>query len=374
MFLYTRAFHFPSFHTCRLLSVLAILLVSLAACGGGDAPDPAGSDTSSRAPTSAASQPSSGSTPTSADRSAATAAFATPVPGATGTAPAQTSAPAIGTPEPEGTPVPAPDAAPAMLRPAPVTMPDCGDSLRRMLAAYDDPRPFTVDVVNRLNDEFVAQRPDCVALGWGPEFSQDPVVCLTEDDLPGGPSRQVGGTGTFELLPTNMFYREHFLPDGSESEMVHIFLHLNLVPLRDEVPEHGSLLGSAFGGCWYYKGVGQSSFWYMSFIGFVPGQDRLGNMTARGRSKAVGESVFQTHSPSATFCCRMLCPVGSTPARPWTLPASFRRWKRPGSRVVPGVRRIFIPGAAGCRPLWMARPVDVQDLPRRVCSLTKHSS
>ena len=163
-----------------------------------------------------------------------------------------------------------------------------------MLAGYDGPDPFTVDVVNEFNGEFVAQRPDCVALGWGPEFSQDPVVCLTEDDLPGGPSRQVGGTGTFELLPTNMFYRPHFLPDGSESEMVHIFLHLNLVPLRGEVPGHGSLLGSAFGGCWYYKGVGQSSFWYMSFIGFVPGQDRLGNMTARGRSKAVGEPVFQT--------------------------------------------------------------------------------
>ena len=282
MSLYSVTVHATSFHIRRLfiLPVLAALVLFLAACGGGS--EPTASPTSSEAPTSVpAATPSFTPVPTA------------PTGGASATAVARSPVPATAATElPEDTPVP--DPTPAMLRPAPVTLPDCSDTFRGMLVERADPDTFNVDVINALNSEFMGLRPDCVERGWAPEFSQDPVVCLTEEDLPGGPSRQVGGTRTFELLPTQMFYRPHFLPDGSESEMVHIFLHLNLSPLRDEVPEHGSLLGSAFGGCWYYKGVGQSSFWYMSFIGFVPGQDRLGTMTARGRSKAVGGPVFQT--------------------------------------------------------------------------------
>ena len=287
--LYSVTIRATSFHIRLpiLAAVLAALVLALAACGGGSEPTlpPASSEESTSVPAATPSSPAFTPVPTVAPTggASATAEAGSPIPATA--APAATEVPAD---------TPVPDPTPAMLRPAPVTLPDCGDSFRRMLAGYDGPDPFTVDVVNEFNGEFVAQRPDCVALGWGPEFSQDPVVCLTEDDLPGGPSRQVGGTGTFELLPTNMFYRDHFLPDGSESEMVHIFLHLNLVPLRDEVPEHGSLLGSAFGGCWYHKGVGQSGFWHISTIGFVPGEDRLGKLTARGRSKAVGESVYNT--------------------------------------------------------------------------------
>ena len=169
--LYSVTVHATSFHIRRLfiLPVLAALVLVLAACGGGSqaGPEPTLPPASSEESTSV---PATTASPAFTPVPTASTGGASPTPEAGSSVPA-TAAPAA-TEGPVDTPVP--DPTPAMRRPAPVTMPDCGDSFRRMLAGYDGPNPFTVDVVNEFNDEFVAQRPDCVALGWGPEFSQDP--------------------------------------------------------------------------------------------------------------------------------------------------------------------------------------------------------
>ena len=207
MQLYSVTFHFTSHPILRipiLAAALLALMLALAACGGGDAPEPVepteapastAQPTSTRADAgSTASTPSSASTtaPRSTESPASTGA-ATPAP----TSAAPTSAPA------EPTAVPAMVLPPGLLNDRP-----CEETFREMLANYDGFERFDAALVTALSSEFVELRPDCLAQGWDPEFPDEPVVCEDWTHLPGaihdgrGNPSQAGGS-----YPVDCWYR-----------------------------------------------------------------------------------------------------------------------------------------------------------------------
>ena len=143
MSLYSLAIHATPVHIRLpiLAAVLAALFLAIAACGGSAEPEPTASPVLSEESTSVLtatpSSPAFTPVPTAPTGGAsATTVARSPVPA--------TAAPAV-TELPEDTPVP--DPTPAMLRPAPVTVPDCSDTFRGMLAENADPDTFSVDVV-----------------------------------------------------------------------------------------------------------------------------------------------------------------------------------------------------------------------------------
>ena len=170
-----RLFGFP-----LLVAFLTLILVLLAACGGGDTPatqvltsvpatpvppvtEPPASATDVPAPTAplaATGSPRSGAT-TPESRTASTT-----VPPAV----AATVAPAVAPTEMLAT-----NAVRVLRR-------SCVEDFRQMLLDYDGDA-FNAEIVRGLSDEFVELRPDCLAEGWDPEFPDKPEVCLVAKDL-----------------------------------------------------------------------------------------------------------------------------------------------------------------------------------------------
>ena len=231
-----------------LAAFLTLILVFLAACGGGgpDA-DPglnvrSGDPGSSghglgRCPATAAPAPTA---PPAATGSPGSGAATAESPTASPTA-AATSAPTV-TP----TEVLASNAVRVLQR-------SCVEEFRQMLLDYDGEAEFDAEIVRQLSDRFVEDRPDCSAEGWDPEFPDKPEVCLVVKDLDSPLSYTHDPRSVRRFLhPTMRDSASRFDDD------IVLQVHFTKIPLLSMVP--ASLLqvplrpGEAVGGCWLYSG------------------------------------------------------------------------------------------------------------------------
>ena len=184
MFLYTFCSLVTSHPILRipiLAAALLALMLALAACGGGDDPEPvepkeAPGSTAQPASTRVTDSTASTSAPASTPAPRSTAS-----PASTGAAtPTLTSA--APTPAPaEPTPVPATVLPPGLLTDRP-----CEEQFREMLANYDGVERFDAALVTALvRMSSWSSDPTALAQGWDPEFSDEPVVCERWTDLRG---------------------------------------------------------------------------------------------------------------------------------------------------------------------------------------------
>ena len=230
-----------------LAAFLTLILVFLAACGGGGP-----------APTQVATLVPATQVPPATEP----AATATAVPAPTAP-PAATGSPGSGAATAES-PTSAPTVPPAAATAGPTVAPteilasnavrvlqlSCSEMFRQMILDYDGDE-FNAEIVRGLSDEFVELQPHCLEEGWDPEFPTDPEVCLRTDSM--------GSYLTYKkdprselvyLLPT--MRTEPSLLDGDISLQV----HFTRVPLVSMVPSNLLPLrpGEAVGGCWLYEG------------------------------------------------------------------------------------------------------------------------
>ena len=286
------------------------LMLALAACGGGDAPDPV-EPTEAPMPTSTAPASSASATPASQPASTRTpgSTASTPAPAST-SAPrstesaastgAATSAPTSVAP----TSAPAePTAVPAMiLPPGLLTARPCEEVFREMLANYNGVERFDVALVTALSDQFVELRPDCLAQGWDPQFSDEPVVCEDWTHLPG--AIHDGRAQSQKVAPTQWIVDTARVTGAGDVTVIRINVHLDRVPLSSDIPKSMNYSGGDLvGGCWAYKGSiypdGHSSGrWYRSFFKY-----RLqGRSIIRGRVSPQTGVVGVTSPTSQPGC------------------------------------------------------------------------
>ena len=119
----------------------------------------------------------------------------------------------------------------------------CTGEFREMLVNYRGRIPFSAQVAFLLARDLRSERPDCVDLGWNPEF--DPGLSCE--------GASVGGV----MLSPDLIYRAHALasrdpqPTGKD-ERGNVLVHFARVPLQDAP------------GCWYYSVKGQVWGWWVS--------------------------------------------------------------------------------------------------------------
>ena len=263
-----------------LASALAFLLFTLAACGGGDAPQPV-EPTEAPASTAPAS-PSTRSTaqPTST-RADADSTSSTPSPASTpaprSTAPTLStgaSTPASTSAAPPATAPAEPTAVSAMvLPPGLLNSRPCEEEFREMLAGYDGVERFDAALVTALSAEFVELRPDCLAQGWAPQFPDEPKVCERSNDLPGAIYFKYNERSRDEFVaPTQWIVDTSRVTGAGDVTVIRINVHLDQVPLSNDLPKSMNYMpGELVGGCWAYRGSiypdGHSSGrWYRSFF------------------------------------------------------------------------------------------------------------
>ena len=300
MYSYIFTFHFTS-HPILRISILAAallaLMLALAACGGGDAPEPV---EPTEAPASTA-QPAStradagstGSTPAPASTSAPRS---TESPASTeATPPSPTSAAPTSAP-PEPTAVPAMVLPPGLLTDRP-----CEEQFREMLANYDGVERFDAALVTALSAQFVELRPDCLAQGWAPEFSDEPVVCEDWTDLRGAIH---DGRAPGQVVAPTQWRVSESQGELGITERVRINVHLARIPLSSDAPASMNPAGGdLIGGCWHYNGVhfenGQSrGRWSRSYFKYV--------LTSRGSANRSRPWVTGVTSPTSHPECDAL--------------------------------------------------------------------
>ena len=279
-----------------------ITLFALTACGGGS-DDPGGSGSGSTSPPSqptiaSGSQASSTITSSmppgapSSPQSSTGAASSTPGSGSTGASvPGSTSGPTALAPGP--TAPPEPTAVPArVVAPGLVDSRPCLDEFGDMLANYEGTERFDADLINALSDEFVGLRPDCLAQGWDPEFTQEPYVCNQWEDLPGA-LREVSRGKESKFINSTMWE----ITDLNGRTHIRINVHFSRSPLTSDIPAvMQAQLGDTVGGCWTYKGSrgpdGQSwGWWSRSYFKYkLQGELALTNVvfSSGGKSNVVG--------------------------------------------------------------------------------------
>ena len=247
-----------------------VLMLALAACGGGDAPEPV---ESTEAPASTA-QPAStradaGSTASTPSSASTSAPRSTESPASTGVAPSAPTSPApLATAPAEPTAVPAMVLPPGLLNGRP-----CEEEFREMLAGYDGVEKFDAALVTSLSSEFVELRPDCLAQGWNPEFPDEPEVCERSNDLPGAIYFKYNPRSSDRFVaPTQWIVDTTSVTGAGDVTVIRINVHLSQVPLSNDLPKSMNYMpGELVGGCWAYKGSiypdGHSSGrWYRSFF------------------------------------------------------------------------------------------------------------
>ena len=286
MYSYIFTFHFTSHPILRipiLAAALLALMLALAACGGGDAPEPvepteAPASTVQPAPTRA-----SGSTASTPAPASTSAPRSTESPAPTGAAtPTPTSAPA------EPTPVPAMVLPPGLLTDRP-----CEEEFRETLVNYDGVERFDAALVTALSNEFVELRPDCLAQGWAPEFPDEPQVCEESGDLPGGIYFKYNPRAHSQFVaPTQWSVDTSRVTGAGDVTVIRINVHLNRVPLSSDLPKSMNYSeGDLVGGCWAYKGSiypdGYSSGrWYRSFFKYrLRGESVIRNRVSHSNSR-----------------------------------------------------------------------------------------
>ena len=232
-----------------LAAFLTLVLVAIAACGGGD---PAPTQVATPVP----------ATPVPPATESAATATAVPAPTAP---PAATGSPGSGAATAES-PTSVPTVPPAAATATPTMAPtqvlasnavrvlqrSCSEMFRQMILDYDGDE-FNAEIVRGLSDEFVELRPDCLAEGWDPEFPDKPEVCLVVKDLNSPLSYTHDRRSVRRFLHPTM--RDS---SGRFSDGVVLQVHFTRIPLLSMVPS--DLLrvplrpGEAVGGCWLYSG------------------------------------------------------------------------------------------------------------------------
>lgn len=120
-----------------------------------------------------------------------------------------------------------------------LSKPPCLEDFRAVLTAYEGPETFGPEVVRRLSGEFAERREDCVAAGWAPRFSLDP-VCET--------GRVQNGLLPITLVGRDLRGRPVARPTASDYFGM-MLVHLERFPFVDE------------GGCWFYDGNSRRWYW-----------------------------------------------------------------------------------------------------------------
>ena len=245
-----------------LMAITILAITALAACGGGsDAPGGSGSTAPpSQVPPSTVSGSQASSTITSSTPSQASSSTeastgaSSSTPGSTATDVAtsgsgSSSGPTVTAPDP--TAPPEPTAVPArVVAPGLVDSRPCLDEFGDMLANYEGTERFDADLINALSDEFVGLRPDCLAQGWDPEFTQKPFICNQWEDLPGALREGIKGR---EYRTINSTIWE--ITDLSGRTQIRINAHFSRPPLTSDIPAvMQAQLGDTVGGCWTYNG------------------------------------------------------------------------------------------------------------------------
>ena len=280
------------------------LMLALAACGGGDSPEPvapteAPAPASTAQPTSTRAAGSTASTPAPASTSVPRS---TESPASTGAAtPASTSAAPPATESAEPTVVSA-----MVLPPGLLTARPCEEVFREMLANYNGVERFDVALVTALSDQFVELRPDCLAQGWNPEFPGEPKVCEESKDLPGAITYRFNERNPTRLVaPTQWVVSESQDDEVGIFEIIEINVHLSRMPLSTDIPASMNPAGGdLIGGCWTYTGEhfenGQSrGRWSRSYFKYVVnaagivGRNRV--FPSGGMSSVVGVTSPTSH-------------------------------------------------------------------------------
>ena len=341
--------------------VITLILALLAACGGGDGTAPTSIPTSVSAtpippatdpPVPATAVPAATSQP-AATGSPMSGAATTESPVASPTVPPTAAATAGPTVAP--TEVLASNAVPVLQR-------SCPEDFRQMLVLYDGAEEFGPEVVRRLSDEFVEVRPDCLAEGWDPVFSDaEPEVCSDSGTLSDGLEYKKNRRSLLSYVRPTMRTE----PDRVDGRFI-LQVHFTKLPLLSMVPPRLLPLrpGEVAGGCWSYIGPqGGPGMWRESVLIYLEEGLRPGSELASRYRKGYS---LNKHLPY-TFpeCDRLLQTVISTRLEAGLdLDAS-------GVGDAIDESRVLAEGVCDAnRPLgWRAAPVDVEvvgDVPVRL--------
>ena len=368
---YTRVFLVP----------LALLLIAaLVACGGGS-DDPGGSGSASTSLPSQATpaSPTEASDTPATPASSARAVSASPVaptvsPGST---PAGASSSGSTPSAPVPTSLPEPTAVPArVVAPGLVDSRPCLDEFGDMLANYDGPEKFDAALVTSLSEEFGALRPDCLAQGWDPEFTQEPYVCVQSEDLPGA---IMGGTPRKPskfISPTMWEVTELLAGSAKAATQIEINVHLARVPLTSDIPSSmQASSGVPVGGCWTYEGLrgpdGQSfGGWRRSYFKYVIQGDLVRTNTVSssgGKSNVLGVPTVSSY-PGCDTLLQAAVSEELDAGRPVGLAGVDELLL--GVRATAGAACAAEWEERGDRPLWQPSPVEGPSLACPVGSQT----
>ena len=122
----------------------------------------------------------------------------------------------------------------------------CRDRYREMLIAHDGRVPFGPEVAQRLSEELVSNRPDCLEEGWSPEFGLER-VCVR--NTVGGVRIRPG------LIYSSGVWSGAQAVGTGRDRGGNILVHFRKLPLRDTR------------GCWYYLAGGRSWSWFAAGSG-----------------------------------------------------------------------------------------------------------
>ena len=120
-----------------------------------------------------------------------------------------------------------------------LSRPPCLEDFRAMLTGYEGPETFGPEVARKLSAQFSERRQDCVAAGWDPKFSLDPVC---EDD------RVQNALIPLTLVGRDLRGRPLARPTASDYFGA-VLVHFDRFPFVEE------------GGCWFYNGANLRWYW-----------------------------------------------------------------------------------------------------------------
>ena len=120
--------------------------------------------------------------------------------------------------------------------------PSCTDHFRALIVNYDGHESFGPEVAQRLSDQMVAQRPECLDEGWSPGFAHVQVcrrVRVTGE----------GGSGVPNTFRVKHLGKEVLGPSLKDGYFGYVLLHFYKLPLSEEP------------GCWFYRPDVRKWFW-----------------------------------------------------------------------------------------------------------------
>ena len=129
-----------------------------------------------------------------------------------------------------------------VLRALALRSPSCTDHFRALIVNYDGHESFGAEVAERLSDQMVADRPECLTEGWSPGFAQLQVcrrVKVTGE----------AGSGVPNTFRVNHLGRKVLAPTLKDGAFGYVLLHFFKLPMSDKP------------GCWFYRPDVRKWFW-----------------------------------------------------------------------------------------------------------------